>query len=115
MAYHPYIDHTQQYNPEHYDQSDARQQVNRFFEHINGTGMSFALNSGNDLSYVGNPWNDRISSVRVAPKTLVVLYEHANFSGLKKILENKTHNSHLFNIHSDFNDKVSSIKTYRLC
>lgn len=113
MFYNPY-----DYNP-HYDDPyhyvEVQHRVNRFFEHIDGNGASFTLNSGDRLSYVGDAWNDRISSVRVAPKTLVVLYEHINFTGRKKLLENSSNRSHLFNIHEDFNDITSSIKTFRLC
>ncbi len=74
------------YNSYEYS-DDVRQSVNRFYEHINGEGMSFTLNSG-EIVICGNPWNDRISSVRVAPKTLVILYTHINYGHPVKILEN---------------------------
>ncbi|WP_369799659.1 beta/gamma crystallin domain-containing protein [Brevibacillus sp. SKDU10] len=113
MFYNPYHYNPHYDNPYHY--LEVQQRVNRFFEHIDGNGASFTLNSGDSLSYVGDRWNDRISSVRVAPRTLVVLYEHINFTGSTKILENLRNRSRLFNIHEDFNDMVSSIKTFRLC
>ncbi|MEK4504300.1 peptidase inhibitor family I36 protein [Bacillus sp. FSL R12-0069] len=94
--------------------TNFQQFVNRFYEHINGTGMSFTLNSGSNLPYVGNPWNDKISSVSVAPKTLVILYKDAKFGPPVKILENSGNIPYLFNIHKDFNDVVSSIKTFRI-
>ncbi len=118
MIYNPYHYSPHYENPYYdnpYNYLDVQHRVNRFFEHIDGTGSSFTMNSGDRLSYVGDPWNDRISSVRVAPNTLVILYEHINFRGRKKILENLSNRSHLFNIHKDFNDITSSIKTYRLC
>ncbi len=59
--------------------------VNTFYEHINGVGMSFTLNSG-EIVICRDPWNDRISSVLVAPLTLVVLYEHRGFGGELGIL-----------------------------
>ncbi|MGM2748643.1 hypothetical protein BK718_03320 [Bacillus thuringiensis serovar andalousiensis] len=100
-------------NPYEYN-DDIRQYVNRFYEHIDGQGMSFTLNSGERLSYVGDPWNDRISSVLVAPKTLVILYTHINYGHPVKILENNGNSPYPFNIHEDFNDRVSSIKTFRI-
>ena len=109
MYYNPYND-----NPDVYSDLDVRQGINRFYEHINGTGMSITLNSGNDLASTG-PWGDNISSVLVAPRTLVILFEHINFGGDVKILENRSDTSRLFNIHHDFNDRASSIKTFRLC
>ena len=106
-------------NPYEYNQynynDDFRQSVNRFYEHINGGGLHFTLNSGNRLSYVGDPWNDRISSVLVAPRTLVILYTHINFGHPVKILENSGSTPNLYNIHDDFNDRASSIKTFRIC
>ncbi|MCA1048134.1 peptidase inhibitor family I36 protein [Bacillus toyonensis] len=101
------------YNSYEYN-DDVRQPVNRFYEHINGGGMSFTLNSGERLSYVGDPWNDRISSVSVAPRTLVILYTDINYGHPVKILENFGNTSYLFNIHQDFNDVTSSIKTFRI-
>ena len=102
------------YNTSGYD-LNVRAPVNTFYEHINGSGESFNLNSGDKLAYVGNEWNDRISSVLVAPRTVVILYEHINFTGRKKSLFNyKFNSSHLFNIHRDWGDNTSSIKTYRL-
>ena len=103
------------YDQDFYRNLDQRAGWNTFYEHINGDGESFSLYSGEVKSFVGNPWNDIISSVRVAPRTLVILYEHINFTGRKKNLFNyKFNSSHLFNIHNDFNDIVSSIKTIQL-
>ncbi|NMO15092.1 peptidase M4 [Pyxidicoccus fallax] len=53
-----------------------------FFEHANYAGASFTVPPGLGLSYVGNTWNDRISSVwgsRCASWT--VLGEHINLGG----------------------------------
>ncbi|PFB89779.1 hypothetical protein CN273_00070, partial [Bacillus thuringiensis] len=83
---------------------------NTFYEHI------FTLNSGERLSYVGDPWNDRISSVLVAPLTLVVLYEHRGFGGRVRYLVNTGNSSQIFNlVEGGLGDNTSSIKTYRLC
>ncbi|WP_353957735.1 beta/gamma crystallin domain-containing protein [Peribacillus sp. NJ4] len=105
MYYHPY---------NNYSHSVERALVNTFYHHINEGGASFTLNTGDSMAFVGDLWNDQISSVVVAPKTQVILYEHINFSGRKKILTNRSNDYWRFNIHRDFNDTVSSIKTYQL-
>ncbi|CAM3931313.1 beta/gamma crystallin domain-containing protein [Mesobacillus zeae] len=103
------------YNHLGYD-LDVRASVNTFYEHINGDGHKYTLLSGESQEYVGDWWNDRISSVRVGPKTLVILFEHRGFKGRIKYLENLGDTPQLFNIHQGWsNDKISSIVTYRLC
>jgi hypothetical protein len=111
--YHPYYG-PYNYNPDVYSDLDVRQGINRFYEHINGGGMSFIVVTGSDLEYVGEPWNDRISSVRVAPRTLVVLYEHRGFRGRIVQLINRSNSPHLWNLTHYGGDKTSSIKTFRL-
>ncbi|MGG0795151.1 peptidase inhibitor family I36 protein [Brevibacillus laterosporus] len=96
-----------------YNYVEVQHPVNQFFEGINGTGRYFSLNSGDSTAHLN--FSDNTSSVRVAPRTLVILYEHINFHGDVKILENRSNISLLFNIHDDFNDRASSIKTYRIC
>ncbi|WP_142950242.1 beta/gamma crystallin domain-containing protein [Bacillus thuringiensis] len=103
------------YDPNTHNNLNQRAGWNTFYEHINGEGASFSIYSGEYKPFVGNWWNDKISSVLVAPRTLVILYEHINFTGRKKNLFNYKYSSpHLFNIHRDFNDIVSSIKTIQL-
>ncbi|MDM5215064.1 beta/gamma crystallin domain-containing protein [Peribacillus sp. NJ4] len=102
------------YNP-YGDDLTVRVPVNTFYQYVNGSGRSFTMNSGEFMEYLGEQWNDRISSVRVAPRTLVVLYQRANFTGKKKILENLGDSPYLFNsIHTEGDANISSIKTYRL-
>lgn len=99
------------------DQLNINQSVNSFFEHINATGSSFRMNTREYMEYVGDVWNDKISSVRVAPKTIVILYEHRGFQGYRLPLINRSNSPALFNLTGfrDWNDRVSSIKTLRLC
>jgi hypothetical protein len=64
---------------------DARAQTAAyFFEDINYDGDA-ALAYGS-VSWVGNDWNDRISSVWVPPGRTVILYEHINFGGASLML-----------------------------
>ncbi|MDM5210471.1 beta/gamma crystallin domain-containing protein [Peribacillus sp. NJ4] len=102
------------YHPYNYSYLDERVLVNTFYVHANGGGASFTLNTGDSMAFVGDLWNDQISSLRVAPKTQVILYEHINFGGRKKILTNRSNDYYLFNVHRDYGDNTSSIKTYQL-
>ncbi|MDA2118510.1 beta/gamma crystallin domain-containing protein [Bacillus cereus] len=89
---------------------------NRFFEHINGVGRSFVVYSGEFNEYVGDYFNDKISSISIAPRTVVLSFEHRGYQGEFNILINRFNDPQLINIHkNDWNDRVSSIKTYRLC
>ena len=52
-----------------------------FYEDVNFRGASFCANMGQSSAFVGNRWNDRISSIRVGPGVTVQVCEHANFAG----------------------------------
>jgi hypothetical protein len=103
------------YNPHFYNLQDVRQTDNIFYEHINGGGSSFPLRTGSSIASISHIWNDQISSVSVAPRTLVLLFEHPNFRGSTKLLENYGTTPAFYNINNDFNDAASSIRTYPLC
>lgn len=110
MFYNPY-----NYNPHVYSNLDVRQDINRFYEHINGMGRYLSLKSGDSLTSLDAA--DYLSSVSVAPRTLVVLHEHRDFRGRNILLVNKGNSSELLNLHThlDFNDRTSSIQTFRIC
>ncbi|MEH7306747.1 beta/gamma crystallin domain-containing protein [Neobacillus drentensis] len=89
---------------------------NRFFEHIDGKGMGLTVYSGEFIEYVGDFYNDKISSISIAPMTLILFFEDRGFKGKVNYLENWSGEQKLFNIHKgELQDKISSIKTYRLC
>ncbi|PFB89776.1 hypothetical protein CN273_00060 [Bacillus thuringiensis] len=88
--------------------------INTFHEHTNGGGANFRMFSGDSMDYVGNVWNDQISSVTVAPRTLVILFEHRGFRGATNRLTNNGDYPYLFNLSRPWNDITSSIATYRL-
>ncbi|EJQ86855.1 hypothetical protein IGW_05330 [Bacillus cereus ISP3191] len=92
-----------------------RAPVNTFYEHINGGGHYYTLLSGEEQDYVGNWWNDRISSIRIAPRTLVIIFQHRGFKGVSATFENPYDSYWLVNLlEGNWNDKVSSIKTYKI-
>ncbi|EJQ86857.1 hypothetical protein IGW_05332 [Bacillus cereus ISP3191] len=115
--YNPNHYNSSNYDPDSYENIDVRQGTVQFFEHINATGSSFNVNLGNDVEYVGDVWNDKISSVRCPPRSLVALYEHRGFKGRVILLITRGNDSRVVNLHThlDFNDQLSSIRTFRIC
>ncbi|PER20648.1 hypothetical protein [Bacillus cereus] len=98
----------------HNDLNARQSNINIFHEHINGGGANFTIFSGGSMEYVGDLWNDQISSVTVAPRTLVILFEHRGFQGATYRLTNSGDFPYLFNLPGPWNDITSSIVTYRL-
>lgn len=92
-----------------------------FYEHINRKGASFSLAVGTNKSYVGNSWNDRISSVIPAcTGNWTVLYQHKNYGGKALAVENSNNMCRYYINLTDiklsngqsWNDQASSIKVY---
>lgn len=52
-----------------------------YYEHAEFQGASFAVNGSSSLDYVGQYWNDRISSIACSPYCTVTVWEHANYGG----------------------------------
>ncbi|MCW7541294.1 basic secretory protein-like protein [Aquabacterium sp. A7-Y] len=75
-----------------------------FYEHVNFQGASFCSNADN--GWVGSSWNDRISSVKVAPGAQVTLHEHRNHGGRTLTLDGDTVNL----VPLGMNDLASSFK-----
>jgi hypothetical protein len=75
----------------------------RVFEHINHGGEVKHISSGDNVSYVGDLWNDKISSVIVEPGCALNVWEHADYRG-----KNKTYGGSLPFVGEDFNDIISS-------
>jgi hypothetical protein len=45
------------------------------------SGNMFTVPDGADISYVGNTWNDEISSMRVSPRCRLRVWDHAGKRG----------------------------------
>lgn len=75
-----------------------------FYEHVNYQGASFCTSANS--SWVGQSWNDRVSSVKVKSGYKVQLYEHSNYGGRSITLSGDT--SSLVSL--GFNDLASSLK-----
>lgn len=72
-----------------------------FYEHANYQGASFC--SDTDKGWVGDGWNDRVSSVRLSGDTVVTLYDNINYGGASYEV-----NADVANLAS-FNDRASSL------
>ncbi len=61
-----------------------------FFENANYTGASFCTDTSNP--WVGNAWNDRVSSVQLPPGTQVTLFENSQYGGRTVTIKASTPN-----------------------
>ncbi|PEE68562.1 phosphatidylinositol-specific phospholipase C [Bacillus thuringiensis] len=65
---------------------------------------------GKDLTDVPfSQWNDKVSSIVLKPYTKMMIYEHSNQTGDKKLLENNSNLRKLFNLSKEgFDNKMSA-------
>ncbi len=73
------------------------------YEHENYSGASLNVFTNQSVSNVGHWWNDRVTSVQVAPGCQITLYEHVDFKGLPYTLWESS-----YNVGELFNDQASS-------
>jgi hypothetical protein len=84
-----------------------------FYSDIEFAGET--LRAGNDLSFVGSGWNDRISSVHVPVGRTVVLYEHIAYGGASLTLSRDEVDLRLLpgpSPSGTWNDAVSSVRVF---
>ncbi|MBP1082761.1 MULTISPECIES: hypothetical protein [Bacillus] len=86
-----------------------------FFEHANRGGRFVRLSSGTNVWATGvrwgSFWNDRFSSLSVAPWSWVNLYEHNGYDNFMVGYRNLTSSHVWWNLPSYANDETSSIRT----
>lgn len=75
-----------------------------FFADVNYTGASSCVSA--DSGWIGSAWNDRISSVKVAPGYRVTLFNDINFGGSSLALTGDEPNL----VNRGFNDLASSYR-----
>jgi hypothetical protein len=75
-----------------------------FYEHFNYKGDSFCVKSGEDASWVGDAWNDRISSIKVKGGASVRIFEHADYQGAEATARRSVPQL------NKFNDQISSYR-----
>jgi hypothetical protein len=59
----------------------AAQECAVIYEHKDFGGSSRAVAAGEAVAWIGDDWNDQMSSARVSAGCTLVVYEHANFKG----------------------------------
>jgi len=73
------------------------------YEHINFGGDSREVGDGVNTAWIGDLWNDQVSSIEVSPGCVLNAYEHINFGG--------SHETFLGSVPwvgDSWNDKISS-------
>lgn len=78
-----------------------------YYEHANFGGASRGIPLGVARPYVGDDWNDRISSVSCAPGCRLQTWEHRDFVGASKSFSTGAVTSY---VGDDWNDRISSVK-----
>ena len=78
-----------------------------FYEHSNYEGSYIVINQ--DAPWVGDDFNDKLSSLKVPSGLEVILYEHSNYEGRYLVIRQDTPW-----VGDDFNDLTSSVKIRRI-
>ena len=73
------------------------------YEHINYGGQTFHMTEGQSYAYLGDAWNDRVSSVQVSPQCELVTYQHINYGG-----DRRAYASSVSFVGNLWNDQISS-------
>ncbi|MDM8549572.1 peptidase inhibitor family I36 protein, partial [Desulfobacterales bacterium HSG2] len=81
----------------------------KFYEHADRKG-AYLEGELENMSYLGDSWNDKISSVWVGNGYTVTIYEHAHFDGKSQILHGKPGGAAYNLTDTNFNDMTSSYK-----
>lgn len=79
-----------------------------FYEHVGYRGNSFCADRGDSRRYVGNRWNDQISSIKVDRGYKVQVCEHASYGGNCRVIDHNTPNVGRY-----WNDRISSFRVLR--
>lgn len=73
------------------------------YEHINYGGNTFYIAEQQSYTYLGNAWNDRVSSVQVSDRCQLITYQHINYGG-----DRRTYDSSVSFVGNLWNDQISS-------
>jgi len=63
-----------------------------------------------DIYYIGDSWNDQLSSLTIYPNWCLTLYEHISYSGSWRRMCAGSSTWRISYVGDDWNDKVSSIR-----
>lgn len=76
-----------------------------YYEHDSFRGARRDLPIGLRRRYVGDDWNDQISSIACAPGCGLKVYEHRDFGGYSKVFRGK-----MVYVGDAWNDDISSLE-----
>ena len=88
------------------DDRSRRRAACTVYEHNDFRGWSHRISSRRPTSWVGNRYNDRISSVQVSRGCSLRVYEHRDFKGRSHTFRRGRHD----NMPRGWNDRISSAK-----
>src|SRR5262249_30794504 len=75
------------------------------FEHANFEGHKFTIRGNYNLSYIGDRWNDKVSSIACNPYCEVTVFEHRDFKGASRKF-----GANIQNVGGGWNDRISSAR-----
>ena len=75
------------------------------YEHTGYSGQVYRMSPNSQTEYVGGHWNDRVSSIEVAPRCRLIAYQHESFRGAEQVFTGN--NSYVGNF---WNDQISSTR-----
>lgn len=76
----------------------------KIYEHVDYEGMSWSVSDGDNINWIGDTWNDMISSFKVRSGCSFTIYEHARFEGAWQTFTSNVRNA----VDARWNDYVSS-------
>lgn len=77
----------------------------QYYEHIDFGGARRSIGAGVDRNYVGDGWNDQISSIACRGGCSVTVYENRDFGGASV-----RWSSNISYVGDDWNDQISSLR-----
>ena len=75
------------------------------FADANFGGHKFTIRGNYDLSYIGDRWNDKVSSIACNPYCEVTIFEHRDFKGASRKF-----GANIQYVGDGWNDRVSSAR-----
>lgn len=79
------------------------------YEHRDFGGHKFTLRGSYNLSYIGDRWNDKVSSIACHSRCNITIYEHRDYQGGRFVFGYIGHPNTKY-VGDGWNDRMSSAK-----
>lgn len=76
-----------------------------YFLDANWAGSSETVEDGDALAWIGDRWNDRISSIDCDPRCELIAYEHIDYGGARQ-----SYRGRVAYVGPQWNDRISSLR-----